>query len=61
MVARVMIKPVFLVLQVIVVYFSAIRSGAWWVWVYSGPRNQDTGLRYAEADFEGTRDVETET
>ncbi len=33
MVARVMIKPVFLVLQVIVVYFSAIRSGAWWVWV----------------------------
>ena len=28
---------------------------------YSGPRNQDTGLRYAEADFEGTRDVETET
>lgn len=28
---------------------------------YSGPRNQDTGLRYAEANFEETRDVEAET
>lgn len=28
--------------------------------IYSGPRNQDTGLRYAVADFEGFRDVEAE-